>query len=276
MSEHETIETTEQTAGELLARARNERNLSVIDAAGKLRIAPRQIEALEANDYARLPGHTIARGFVRNYARLLQLDPENVLAVFEKHVPKQNDARITLPDQNVQFSESGIGHHNRNVLWLTLGILLLTALGYLLWRWDVFFPPAVKTSSPAPIVTVAKVEAQPAVAPVVITPTEAGAAAVAAPSNGVALPAEMTQATIAEHVIHLAFDGPARVEVRDQTGKVIWVKNNLAGTEQDITAAPPLSFSIANPAKVKMTYNGDAFDLTPHIQGNMARFKLER
>ena len=270
MTEHETIETTEQTAGELLARARNERNLSVIDAAGKLRIAPRQ---MEANDYARLPGHTIARGFVRNYARLLQLDPENVLAAFEKHVPKESDARITLPDQNVQFSESGIGHHNRNVLGLTLGILLLTALGYLVWRWDALFSPAAKTSAPA--VTLPKVEDQPAMAPVIVAP-EAGAAGAVAPSNGVALPAEVTQVNIAEHVVHLAFDGPARVEVRDQTGKVIWVKNNLAGTEQDITAAPPLSFMIANAAKVKMTYNGDAFDLAPHIRGNMARFKLER
>ncbi len=277
MTEHETIETMEQTAGELLARARNERNLSVADAAGKLRIAPRQIEALEANDYARLPGHTIARGFVRNYARLLQLDPESVLAAFEKHVPKESDARITLPDQNVQFSESGIGHHNRNVLWLTLGILLLTALGYLLWRWDAFFPPGVKTSSPAiaPIVTFAKVEAQPDAAPFVVAP-EAGEAVATAPSNGVVLPAEVTQVSIAEHVVHLAFASPARVEVRDHTGKVIWLKNNPAGTEQDITATPPLSFTISNAAKVKMTYNGEAFDLTPHMKGNMARFKLER
>lgn len=277
MNEHETIETTEQTAGELLARARHERNLSVADAAGKLRIAPRQIEALEANDYARLPGHTIARGFVRNYARLLQLDAESVLAAFEKHVPKESGARITLPDQNVQFSESGIGHHNRNVLWLTLGILLLTVLGYLLWRWDAFFPAAVKTSSPAiaPAVTLAKFEAQPAAVPVVVAP-EAGQAVATAASNGVALPADVTQARIAEHVVHLAFGSPARVEVRDQTGKVIWLKNNPAGTEQNITATPPLTFTISNAAKVKMTYNGDAFDLAPHTQGSIARFKLER
>ncbi len=128
MTDQEVVESKPLTAGARLAQARAERGLSVVDAAGKLRIAPRQIEALEADDYARLPGHTIARGFVRNYARLLQLDAESVLAAFEQHVPKEADARISLPDQKVQFSESGNSHHNRVVLWATLGIFFLLRL----------------------------------------------------------------------------------------------------------------------------------------------------
>ncbi len=266
MTEQLAPETTEQTSGARLAQARKERNLSVADVAAKLRIGPRQIEALEADDYERLPGHTIARGFVRNYARLLQLNPETVLEAFEKHAPKEINTRISLPDQKVQFSEAGNGHRNRSVLWLTLGILLLTALGYGLWRWEVsntgIAPPVV--NAPATVPPMAKVDIP--VAPVVV-PTP-----VASPT----LPVPAMPASIADHVVHLVFAASAWVEVSDASGKVVWQKTNAAGSEVDITLAPPLSFIIGNAAQVKMTYNGDVFDLTPHIQGSIARFKLER
>lgn len=273
MTDQETIETKPLTAGARLAQARHERGLSVADAAAKLRIAPRQIEALEADDYARLPGHTIARGFVRNYARLLQLEPESVLAAFEQHVPKEADTRISLPDQKVQFSESGNSRHNRVVLWATLGIFLVTAIGYLLWRMEGGLSKGAAVTAPAASANL------PPSAAVAAPPLVIDAAAVLSPGSPAPALAPATTpvlAGIAEHVVHLAFEGEAWVEIRDQSGKVVWLKNNLPGTEQDVTAAPPLSFKIGNAAKVKMTYNGDAFDLTPHIQGSMARFKLER
>lgn len=272
MTEQLSPETTEQTSGARLAQARKDRNLSVADVASKLRIAPRQIEALEADDYERLPGHTIARGFVRNYARLLQLNPEAVLEAFEKHAPKEADARISLPDQKVQFSEPGNGHDNRTVLWLTLGLLLLTVLGYAWWRWEVSNAPTAKAVVTAPV----SKSAAPAAS---VTPPVAALPDVESapmPPSSVAPAAESTPPSIAEHVVHLAFAGAARVEIRDQSGKVVWKKTSAAGTEENITMAPPLAFIIGNAAKVKMTYNGDAFDLTPHIQGSIARFKLER
>ncbi len=265
MTEQESIETTTQTAGEQLAQARKERNWSVADVAAKLRIAPRQIDALEADDYARLPGHTIARGFARNYARLLQLDADSVLEAFEKRVPKGTDARITLPDQNVQFSESGSAHHNRLVLWLSLGILLLTGVGFAVWQWDGNLAQRGKAN--APLVTLGAVPKDVA---------QSAPSPAAAVSPEVATVTTPLPVSIMDHVVHLAFDAAAWVEIRDQSGKVVWVKHNQAGTEQDITAVPPMSFTIGNATKVKMTYNGDAFDLAPHIQGNIARFKLER
>lgn len=293
MTDQELIETSTQTAGALLTQARKERNLTVVDVAGKLRIAPRQIEALEADEYARLPGHTIARGFVRNYARLLQLNPESVLEAFEKHVPKEADTRISLPDQKVQFSESGNSRHNRVTLWATLGILVLTALGVAIWKFDgnlklgatepapglVPVPRAADTPAvPTDVASSADVTAPPVVVP--STVTNAGIPAAPAAQTTAAVTPEIlstpTPVSLSDHVVHLAFAGSAWVEVRDQSGKLVWSKNNAAGSEQDITAAPPLSFTIGNAAKVKMTYNGDAFDLTPHIQGVVAKFKLEK
>src|SRR5690606_29886115 len=63
-------------AGAALARAREEQGLALADVAQQLKLAPRQIEALEQERFGALPGPTIARGMLRNYARLLKLDPE--------------------------------------------------------------------------------------------------------------------------------------------------------------------------------------------------------
>lgn len=76
--------------GAMLERGRAERGLSVADVAQRLKYGARQIEALERDDYAHLPGTTFVRGMIRGYARLLQIDPVAVLAEFDRrHIPIQ-------------------------------------------------------------------------------------------------------------------------------------------------------------------------------------------
>ncbi len=74
-------ESDNQTAGTVapgaaLAAAREALNLSVAEVARQLKLSVSQIEALEAGAYEKLPGPVFVRGFIRNYARLLRLDPE--------------------------------------------------------------------------------------------------------------------------------------------------------------------------------------------------------
>src|SRR6478609_9756247 len=69
------------TAGGRLKAARQAAGLSVDAVAQQLKLAPRQVTALEEDDWQHLPGRTFARGFARNYARFLQLDADEVLAM---------------------------------------------------------------------------------------------------------------------------------------------------------------------------------------------------
>jgi cytoskeleton protein RodZ len=69
------------TAGAKLRSAREAAGLSVDAVAQQLKLAPRQVKALEEDDFQRLPGRTFVRGFARNYARFVRLDPEAVLAL---------------------------------------------------------------------------------------------------------------------------------------------------------------------------------------------------
>ncbi len=66
-------------SGARLRAAREAAGLSVDQVAQQLKLAPRQVKALEDENFAELPGRTFSRGFLRNYARLLNLDAEDLL-----------------------------------------------------------------------------------------------------------------------------------------------------------------------------------------------------
>ena len=75
---------TQPAVGEQLRAARQARGLDLSDAAQMLKLGARQVEALEQGDWQGLPGQTFIRGFVRNYARILQIDPTPLMAELDK------------------------------------------------------------------------------------------------------------------------------------------------------------------------------------------------
>ncbi|GLV49019.1 hypothetical protein TJA_21220 [Thermus sp. LT1-2-5] len=74
--------------GERLRRAREERGLSLKEAAERLSLKARVLEALEACRFEDLPEPALARGYLRRYALLLGLDPEPLLALYPASSPK--------------------------------------------------------------------------------------------------------------------------------------------------------------------------------------------
>ena len=96
------IATEPLTVGQLLRNAREVQGLSIGDIAARLRMAVRQISALEGSDFSALPSGTFLRGFVRNYAKTLSLDPADVLALLEKthdNAGIVNASRVVVPTQ---------------------------------------------------------------------------------------------------------------------------------------------------------------------------------
>lgn len=63
-----------------LRAAREAAGWTIDIVAQQLKLSPRQVMALEDGQYELLPGPTFVRGFLRNYARLLRLDPDEVMA----------------------------------------------------------------------------------------------------------------------------------------------------------------------------------------------------
>jgi len=68
--------------GETLRQARLDRGASLADAELETHIRRKYLEALESEDFVALPGTVYARGFIRNYARYLGLDPDSTLDLY--------------------------------------------------------------------------------------------------------------------------------------------------------------------------------------------------
>ncbi|WP_295801629.1 RodZ domain-containing protein [uncultured Microbulbifer sp.] len=81
--------TTGQTAGSLIASARESAGLSVDELAGRMCMTPSKLRHLEQDDFERLAGATYVRGYLRNTCKELGIDAAPVLEAFERQLPAQ-------------------------------------------------------------------------------------------------------------------------------------------------------------------------------------------
>lgn len=83
--------------GSELEKARERLNVSRREVADALNLPIRVIEALETDDYERLPPSVFTRGYLRSYARLLELDPAAVTATYPLAEPAAEASEIDAP-----------------------------------------------------------------------------------------------------------------------------------------------------------------------------------
>src|SRR3954447_21275000 len=84
--------------GRLLA-AREEKGVDLYRAERDTKIRARYLGALERGDYRELPGAVYTKGFLRNYAAYLGLDPDDVILQWrrERGAPQEPQAVIAVP-----------------------------------------------------------------------------------------------------------------------------------------------------------------------------------
>lgn len=269
----------ESGPGRALARLREERKLSVADVAQRLKYGVRQIEALEAEQFDRLPGATFVRGMVRGYAKLLETEAEPILGALEdRYAP--GEVSLDLRAKRVPFPQGGKRSGTR--IYLFLSLFVLVAVAGVLYEWRMGALPLAKlahqtpTAAPEPAAAPAATAVAPE--PAVTTPPPVDAAE-KAPVTAAAVPAEQqqpqAQAPGAEARLRLEFAGESWVEIKDGDGKMLMSQLNPTGSRRVISGRLPLSLVIGNAANVRLTYNDKPVDLKPYIQIEVARLTLE-
>lgn len=301
--------------GEKLKLARESLGLTPADVAAKLKLGARQIEALEAEDLAHLPGDVFARGFVRNYARLVEVDPEQLIVPVDIHAAVAET--ITAPSEGVIFTSPGM---RRWVLLPLLGLAFFLLLVALLYYWLrqgenalVNEPgvqlPAVLVPAPLPAVTPAPMpgNAQPLpqpIAPEFVAPADAGFGAPvnvppAVSLTSVPAPAATPAATPAPAVNPVppsnqaapiapvgAVPGGKIHTLRFVPGLDAWIqvvdgqgkrysKLVRAGNAETFAGEAPFKLVVGEAAQVKLSYDGHQIDLAPFIGQKVARLTLE-
>lgn len=261
-----------QSVGAQLAAAREARNMSVNDVAYRLKLTPRQITAIEQDDFASL-GPVFSRGFVRNYARLLQLDPQPLLDAMQA-APAGSAEPLAIHDEHIALT----GSLSRHWLKLTLlALLIVIALPLAVYQWlragsapapalpvphgvTPLIPPAAPKATPAPP---APANASPMPAP----PSTAPAAPVTAPD----VPARSTDSG----QIQLKFAQDAWVQITDASKRRLTSRLYHAGETAQLSGQPPFSAIVGNAAHVAMSYNGKPVNLAPRAGTSVARLTIE-
>jgi cytoskeletal protein RodZ len=136
------------TFGERLKRERELREVTLEEITAATRIGPRFLEALENEDWEKLPGGVFNRGFVRSVARYLGLDEESFLGDYDMaHGPVVQ----TAPERNAN-------HFSSRPKWIPFVVFLflvfvlggLVTGGVYAWRYYLaHHTPKQSTSSPA-------------------------------------------------------------------------------------------------------------------------------
>lgn len=283
------------TVGQQLRSAREVAAMTVDDIAQATKFSPRQVESLESDDYAALPGMTIIRGFVRSYAKLLRLDADVLLKALDVNAPPlQADVR---PPDNMGVAEVP-GERSKIGPLLSLAIVLIVAAA-LLAAWQFWGPKAGAPSSTQVTSSVPSATSAGASNPDSVTGSPDHAAgtnpafSVAAP-GGVALPqpsgggvadAGATRMGGAGNaappltpdgaVLHFQFEDRSWVEVVDATKRVLHSGENTAGSQLQLSGQAPFEVVVGNAARVKLQYGERTVDLAPHTRAEVARLRLE-
>jgi cytoskeleton protein RodZ len=121
--------------GRVLAAQREAMGWTVEQVADQLKLAVRQVVALEAGDYASLPSPAVTRGFVRAYAKLVRVDPAPLVAqiAIESQAPAEaNPAAVRRPSP-ASFSQAKFPSHGKRsslpLGWIAAVVVVVAAAG---------------------------------------------------------------------------------------------------------------------------------------------------
>ncbi len=282
--------------GKALSEERARQGLSIADVANSIKFSPRQVEALENDDFGHLPELAFVRGFVRSYAKLLRMDEKVLLNALPPAHQQLSSAQRDLADVPVP----ALQNRRINLFWLAAALGLAVVLGAGVWLLQ--DKPVQKKTLESQIVIPTQIVSLPvvsatsavtAISAVVSTPAPVTATPVATSPAKSSVPVATSLAKSAVSVatskpqnipvsdgadqgtIHLVFEAESWVEVKDKYGKILLKQVNPPKSEQWINGRSPFSLVIGNANRVHLYYEGEKIDLQEYTDVEVARLILE-
>lgn len=274
-----------QSVGVQLRRAREARGMTVEGVGAAIKLAARQVEAIEADAYAELMNPTYARGFIRNYAALIGLDPKALLAQLDQQQVRATPQLVEQADVGVAMP---VQSSRRKWLLplLALSVPVVVAVGLYLWSefWTAQPVEPVEVEQAAvmpPSETVAEPETEPA------TPS-ADAQAADAVTTEATLAAALPEASpppaaetagappvAGQRQLAFSFTADSWIEIRDAQDRIVLSELNRAGSSRSVGVVFPVSLVIGNAKSVRLSVDGSPHDLAPATKVDVARLRLE-
>ncbi|HXP45699.1 MAG TPA: helix-turn-helix domain-containing protein [Terriglobales bacterium] len=269
--------------GERMQREREMRGITLEEISESTKITSRCLQALEEEEFDKLPGGIFNKGFVRAYAHYLGIDEDQAVADFV--VASGGEKEQPLPDppepRAVTLGQRAEGHPNWRAIAL-LVVLLVTVVA-VLWKlgpsavrlvaaaWTARSNPEAAATSPAPAIvtpqSTPEVVATPPPPPPAATKksvAKAKSVAVAASSPATAPPAPPApaaapspppQARSSDFVVQIRATEDAWVQIVAD-GKLFSEGVMVPPAEKRVRAAKQVVIKTGNGAGVEVSFNG--------------------
>ena len=252
MATSEAVGAVSARIGARLRSAREARGLTTLQAAEKLHVDPRILEALEAEDFAALGAPVYVRGHLRRYAELIEEAPAELLGLYSAASPAPDLTRIP--------------HHGpppRSTRLVVLALLLLVGIAVAGAVWWLLTLPSAK---PQPVSA-----EEPGSAP-----AAPGTASAARLMSAIAETEARKTAGAGEAQLALRFSEVSWFAVYDGSGRRLIEGFNPPDSARTVTGAPPLRVVLGNAPGVAVRLNGQKVALAGlvHRDGS-ARFLLD-
>lgn len=293
------------TPGELLFRQREALGVPLVDAARALNLRPAVIAGLEQDNYDEIPVTAYRRGYLRSYAKYLDMDDRLVLDAYQaRHGSADTDRKVTPVSVAKPPSKVGALLFKLVTLLVIVGLIAVTVMW---WQSRGGSEPPSMGASP----TIEEEEALSAssdrepTSAVAATPqlpaetstdtsdatTSSATAEVSeeAAQSAVLVASDSTPAAdasddeqVAEaapatspNTLELTFNEQSWTEIFDASNQRVFVGLQAPGTTASVEGEPPFRLTIGNATGVELRYQGEVVNL-PQRAGanNVARFTL--
>ncbi len=255
-----------QSVGHMLRKARIARKMSIEDVSRQLRISALQIDAIEKEDFDRLPGRTFVRGFVRNYANLMHLDANAAVQMLPgsagmvTHAAHVEHTPFKIKEMSLSSRERKGGG---NLLQVIILLAVLAAAGFFGYNQLPFWQITEESDSDdsAGEQVVQQGDGQTSIELKLVLPSllNPGGGAVESVVTQNAMTNLNTIGTLAFNV-----KADTHIKVIDGNDDVIFDQNNARRTQPRVSGKRPLSVTIGKASAVELHYNDRAIDLSPY------------
>ena len=261
-------------AGERLAVARREQQISVLEVAKELHLDEPKVRALERNEFDALGAPVFAKGHLRKYAQLVGVDVDDVFTDYYRmtHTADIPPVVIGRPRTSHELSPGP---------WIAVVAVIVVAAASYFW----FASRSETTSSPtpateAPLVPEQAVEDSPVrQETVVVTTTAPEEAPEQSPEESpvvsepaVEIPPADTGRQPAlgdgEVLLSLNFTGDCWTEISDATGRRLFFDMGRSGRTVELSGQAPFDVLFGNTENVSVRVDGSAYTVTPSIPGS--------
>lgn len=261
--------------GEQLRLAREARGISLREISEQTRISMRYLEAIEANDFKRLPGGIFNRSFVRAYAKYIGFDEKEAVEAYAREMRDQGEAPDEQPSISHRpqvYTDGGSTRSPLVTLLLTILILSILSLGvYAVLHWY-----QRRQTAPA-----ADPKATPAAEAPRTAPSQSGATPAASTTGGVAPASSSLQTSATGFSVQIKAVGELvwmRVYTEEDSKKSAFAGNLQADETKEFTPERSIRVQCAKdkPGSLQITINGRQAKVPFNMKGSLAEMIVNR